>query len=192
MLDSKLVTKTCQQALERKHRLKTQKYLTIEEELHLSPDWPPVSQSTQSLAELMQLESTPVHQTPPGGGTVSPVFESDDDDSCSHISGSRIRSISQNSAVSQNSVTVKSPQKRSVGGVSSPDHWTAVAVSDDAPILGSVPASPLSPSLPLLESQFTTPPIEGSTGSPSVIFDKNDPFSQDSFDFRVLPTETKL
>ena len=61
VLDSSFVQRRCQQALELRSERKNMKYLNIERELCESPDWPPVSQTSQSLAQLMSLESTP-HQ----------------------------------------------------------------------------------------------------------------------------------
>ena len=58
VVDGPLIKKRCQDVLDEKYRRRHYQYVTVEEDLRSCPDWPPMSQSGTSLAELMRSETT--------------------------------------------------------------------------------------------------------------------------------------
>ena len=57
LIDSQWMKTKCHEPLKNKFKKTTFEYQNIEEEFKTQPDWPPISASTNNLAELMRLES---------------------------------------------------------------------------------------------------------------------------------------
>ena len=56
-MDSSLVKRHCQDALDERYHRRHYDYVTVEETLSSSSDWPPLTRKTSNLAELMRSES---------------------------------------------------------------------------------------------------------------------------------------
>ena len=172
-MESSFVQQRCQKALERRRARKVLKYISIEQEICASPDWPPISQTYQSLAELMQMENSMPHDIPENAVHHYTDDDEGDDDFTSDASRCNtpaklhrniFRSHSGRSRRRTKSTTSSGSRYSASDVRQSSDKLT---LSDTTPItdkhdvqnglITQAPTSPTSPTLPLLDNQFALP-----------------------------------
>ncbi|KAK2148668.1 hypothetical protein LSH36_487g00007 [Paralvinella palmiformis] len=179
VLESNFFQQKCQKSLEMRRDRKNLKYLRVEQEICDSPNWPPVSQTSQSLAEIMQLESSVPHNIPDSAVPQYTDDDEGDDDFMSDASHSNtparshrniFRSHSGRSRRRTKSTTSSGSRYSSHAAEITPDAMHPphkVTLSDNnastdtnnvqnGPIT-DMPRSPTSPTLPLLDNQFVVP-----------------------------------
>jgi len=211
ILESSFVQRRCQKAIDMRREHKNLKYLHVEQELCASPDWPPVSCTSQSLAQLMQLENSVPHDIA-GDDSNHHGVEDDycggDDDIISEVSRANTPARVSSSTVHAHSgrarkrtkSTTSSGSRYSISALELGNESLSLsekltlsedAVNMDKPDMSNylLPDSPRSPTLPLLENQFFVPSSDAQpdsllVGQVSVITGQPDrPY---------LPEETKL
>ena len=155
LIDSNWMKTKCHEPIKNKFKQNSFEYQNIEEEFKTQPDWPPVSASTNNLAELMRMESVA------SGLTIDDIDVDAEQKSGKKGGPGGDWELSGNNRVPRDNSEVNNSGVGGSGDSSQPDSPPQTPRDDKTPLLianekSEEPASPQDRSVPLLNQVQNT------------------------------------